>query len=151
MKLGVVFPRHNKVKAAIERHLAMVRVNQTDGCIPCQHGNPSYPQTRWRHKGIGAAPPLPAAPRPRPLPAPPNHSERTQSSETDGVPPRYLYIHIPLPSARFFNLDPYAKDHMHDKILIPDLLTDEGPSIGWCTISCMVMQLTAILWTRAAF
>jgi len=34
-KRGVEFPGHNKVKAAIERHPAMVRENQTDGCLPC--------------------------------------------------------------------------------------------------------------------
>jgi len=31
---GIVFPGHNKVKAGIEKHLAMVRENQTDGCLP---------------------------------------------------------------------------------------------------------------------
>ena len=34
-KQSVEFPRHNKVKAAIERQPAMVRENQTDGCLPC--------------------------------------------------------------------------------------------------------------------
>jgi len=63
-------------------------------------------------------------------PAPPDDGERTQSSATEGVPPGYVYIHTPLPSARFFNPDPYAKDHMRDKDFIPDLLTDEGPSTG---------------------
>jgi len=37
-KRGIEFPGHNKVKAAIERHPAMVRKNQTDGCLPCQNG-----------------------------------------------------------------------------------------------------------------
>jgi len=32
---GVECPGHNKVKAVIERHPAMVRENQTDGCLPC--------------------------------------------------------------------------------------------------------------------
>jgi len=44
--------------------------------------------------------------------------------------PVALVLHTPLPSARFFILDPSAKDHMHDKDVIPDLLTDEGPSTG---------------------
>jgi len=35
---GVVFPGHNKVKAAIDRHLAMVHEYQTDRCLPCQNG-----------------------------------------------------------------------------------------------------------------
>ena len=34
---------------------------------------------------------------------------------------------------------------MHDEDFIPDLLTDEGPSTVQYTISCVVMQLTAIL------
>jgi hypothetical protein len=34
-KRGVEFPGHNKVKAAIEIHPAMVCENQTDGCLPC--------------------------------------------------------------------------------------------------------------------
>ena len=37
-KRSVEFPGHNNVKAAIERHPAKVRENQTDGCIPCQNG-----------------------------------------------------------------------------------------------------------------
>jgi len=57
-------------------------------------------------------------------PAPPDDSERTQCSETEGVPPRYVYIHTPLPSAQFLNVDPYVKDHMRDKDCIPDLLSD---------------------------
>jgi len=129
-KLGVVFPEHNKVKAAIERHPAMVHENQMDGCLPCQNGTAKNPQTRWRCNGTGAPPPRQAPPRPTKPPSLPDDSERTQSSETEGVPPGYEYIHTPLPSARFFNLDPYAKDCMHDKDFIPDLLTDESPSTG---------------------
>jgi len=36
-----------------------------------------------------------------------------------------VYIHTPLPSAEFFNLDVYDKDRKRDKDLNPDLLTDE--------------------------
>jgi hypothetical protein len=63
-------------------------------------------------------------------PVPSDNSERTQSSETEGVPPKYLYIHTPLPNARLFILDPYVKDCMWDEELIPDSLTDEGLSTG---------------------
>ena len=42
---GVEFPGHNKVKAAIERHLARIRENPTDGCLPCQNGTATNPQT----------------------------------------------------------------------------------------------------------
>jgi len=129
-KRGVVFPRHNKVKPAIERHPAMVRENQMDACLPFQNVTAKTQQTHWRLKGTGAPPPRPAPLRPGMPPAPPGDSEKTQSSETEGVPPRYVYIHTPLPSGRFFTLDPYAKDRMHNKDFIPDLLTDEGPSTG---------------------
>jgi len=128
--LGVVLHGHNKVKATIEEHLPMVRDNQTDGCLPCQTGTAQNPQTCWRCKGRGAPPPRPAPPRPGTPSAPPDDSERTQPSETEGVPPGYVYIHTPHPSTRFFNLDPYAKDRLRDKDFIPVLLTDEGPSTG---------------------
>jgi len=129
-KWGVVLPGHKKVKAAIERLWAMFRDNQMDGCLPCQNGKAMNPQTRRRSKGTGARPPRLAPPRPGTPPAPPHDSERTQPSEKEGVPPGYVFIHTPLPHARFFNLDPYAKNRMPDKDFIPDLLTDEGPSTG---------------------
>ena len=113
-KRGVVFLRLNKVMAVIERHPAMILENQTDGCLPCHNGTANDPQIRWRRKGTGAPPPEPVPSRPRTPPVPADDSERTQSSETDDVPPRYVYIHTPLPSARLFNLDPYAKDPMRD-------------------------------------
>jgi len=125
---GAVFPGHNELKSAIEWHPVLVRENHTDGCLPCQDGTWNNRQTRWRRNGTGAPPPGPAPPRPRMPPAPPDDSESNRSSEAEGVPPRYLCIHTPLPRAQLFNLDPYAKDRMRDKDFIPDLLTDEGPS-----------------------
>jgi len=129
-KWRFVFPEDNQVTAAIERHLAMVQENQMDGCLPCQNGTAKNPQTRWRRKGTSAPPPRLVLPRPGSPPAPPDDSERTQSSETEGMPPGYVYVHTPLPSARFSNLVPYAKDHMRNKDFIPYLLTGEGPSTG---------------------
>ena len=126
-KRGIVFARHNKARAAIERHPAMVRENLTDGCLPYQDGTAMNPQTHRRCKETGAPPPRPVPPRHGTPLAPPNDSEITQSTETEGVPPGYVYIHSLLPCARFVNLDPYAKDLMRDKDFIPDLLTDEGP------------------------
>jgi hypothetical protein len=35
---GAEFPGHKKVKAAIQRHPAMLRQNQMSGCLPCQNG-----------------------------------------------------------------------------------------------------------------
>ena len=54
---GVEFPGHNTVEAAIQRHPAMLRQNQTSGCIPCPNGTAKNTQTRWRCKGTGAPPP----------------------------------------------------------------------------------------------
>jgi len=59
-KWGILFPRNNKLKAAIESHPAMVRENQPDGCLPCQNGTVINPQTCWRGKGTGEPQPRPA-------------------------------------------------------------------------------------------
>jgi hypothetical protein len=56
-KWVVEFSGHNKVKAAIARHPAMLRQNQTPRCLPCHNGTAKNPQTRWRRKGSGAHPP----------------------------------------------------------------------------------------------
>jgi len=129
-KQGVMFPGHNNVKAAMEMHPAMVHESQMDGCLPCKNGTAKNLQTHRRCKGTGAAPPRPVPPRLSMQSAPPGDSERSQSSETGGVPPGYVYIYTSLPSTQSFNLDPYAKDRKRDKDFIPDLLTDEGPSTG---------------------
>jgi hypothetical protein len=97
-KQGVDFPGHNRVKAAIERHPAMVQENQTDGCLPCQNGTAKNPETRWRRKGKGAPPPRRAPPRPE---SPPVPCDDDEGSETDGTPPTYVCTHILLPNARF--------------------------------------------------
>jgi len=76
------------------------------------------PLPRW-------APPWPGKP-----PAPSDDCEGMHSSETEGVLPRYVYIHTPLPSAQFFNLDTYDKDRMCNTDFISALLPNEGPSTG---------------------
>jgi hypothetical protein len=71
-KWGVEFPGHQKVNAAIQRHLAMLRQNQTCGCLPCQNGKTKNPQTHWRRKGPCAPPPTRHRVRtPGPTPPPP--------------------------------------------------------------------------------
>jgi len=47
-KRGVEFPGHKTVKAAIQRHPAMLGYNRTPGCLPCQNGTAKNLQTRWR-------------------------------------------------------------------------------------------------------
>ena len=88
-KWGVVFPGHNKVKAAIQRHLSMLRRNQTSGCLPCQNGTAKNPQTWWRRKGTGAPPsarlrvqtPEPSPHPPGTPPAPPAPSGNTSGAQ----------------------------------------------------------------------
>ena len=157
-KWGVGFPGHNNVKAAKERHPALLRENQTDGCLPCQNVTAQNPQTQWRCKGMGAPPPAQLRqPTPEPMAHPPEtplvppaNNEEAHVFDIEGVPRRYVYIHTPLPCAQFFNLDADAKDCKRDKDCNPDLLTDEGTSTGYYTICCVVMQLTSILQTTAA-
>jgi hypothetical protein len=45
-KRGVELHRLKKVKAAIQRQPAILRHNQSSGCLPCQNGPAKYPQTR---------------------------------------------------------------------------------------------------------
>jgi len=137
-KRGVEFPGHTDLQAVMESHPAMLRENQTDGCLPCQTGTAQNPQTRWRCKGMGEPPPellrqptpelRPHAPRT--APGPPGDNEAAHISEIEGPPPRYVYIHTHLPSAQFFNHDAYAKDRKRDNEFNPDLLTDTGTSTG---------------------
>jgi len=134
---GVQFPGYKNVKSAMERHLAMLRESQTDGCLPCHDGTAQNPQTCWRRKGMGA-PPLerlrqltPGEPTPHPPKMPPvslGKNEAAHVSVIEGVLPRYVDIHTPLPGAQFFNLDAYAKDRKRDEDFNPDLLTDAGTS-----------------------
>jgi len=133
-KRGVEFPGHNKVKAAIQRHPAMLRQNQTSGCVPCQQGTAKNPQTRWRRKGTGEPPltqrrvrtpePTPHSPGTSPAPPPPTgNTSGGQPSEIVSVPAGYTYLHTALPCAEFFEDD---EDTAHDTNFDPDMLTDEG-------------------------
>ena len=122
-KRGVEFPGHQKVKAAMERHPAMVYKNHTAGCLPCQNGTAKNPQTRWRRKGTAAPPPEPAAPPPGTPPAPPGDAEGNESYEIEGMPSRCVYMHSPLPNTQFFNHNTFAKESKRDKDYNPDLLS----------------------------
>jgi hypothetical protein len=94
---GVEFPGHKKVKAAIQRHPAMLRHNQTPGCLPCQNGTAKNPQTRWRRKGTGAPPPTQrrvrtpelTPPAPGTPPAPNGNTSRAQPAEIVNLPAGY--------------------------------------------------------------
>jgi len=144
-KRGVEFPGHKKVKAAIQRHPAMLCQNQTAGCLPCQNGTTKNPQTRWRAEGTGAPPPdghrertpEPTPPLPGMPPTPTGNTSRVQLSQIINLPAGYTHLHIALPCAEFFD----DEDTKHDTNFDPDMLTDEGQN----TLCGVVMQLTFIL------
>jgi len=131
---GVESPGNNKVKVAIQRHPAMLRQNQTSGCLPCQNGTAKNPQTRWRHKGTGPPPPTRRrlrTPEPTPHPpgmppgppAPTGNTSRAQRSEMVNLPAGYKYSHTALPCVEFFDDD---EDTQHNTDFDPDMLTNEG-------------------------
>jgi len=158
-KPAVGFPGQRKAKAAIDRHPAMLRQNHTDRWLPGQPGTTKNLQTRWRRKATGAPPPdrhrqpipEPTEPLPAMPPVPPGANESAHISHSHNLPPGYVYSHASLPSTQFSNPDAYAQDSQHDNDYNPDMLTDDVPSTGYYTICCVVMQLTFILQTRAAF
>jgi len=128
-KRAIEFPGHKTVKAAIERHPAMVYKNHPAGCLPCPKNTVKNPQTRWRHKGTAAPPPGPAAPLPGrpPLPgtppAPPGDTDGNESYEIESMPSNCVYLHFPLPKTQFFNHNAYAKDSKRDEDFTPDVLS----------------------------
>jgi hypothetical protein len=130
-KRGVEFPGHKEVKAAIQRHPAMLRNNQTPGCLPSQIGTANNLQTPCRPKGTGA--PTPARrrvrtpeltpPPPGMPPAPTSNTCKAQPSEIVNLPAGYTYSHTALPCAECFEDD---EDTEHDTDFDPDILTDDG-------------------------
>jgi len=104
-KRGVEFPGHEKVKAAIERHPAKLRQNQTSGSLPCQHGTSKNSQTRWRRKGTGTAPPdlrRERTPEPTPPlagrpPAPTANTSGFQPSQIVNLSAGYTYSFTAIP------------------------------------------------------
>jgi len=130
-KRGVEFPGHKKVKAAIQRHAAMLRQNQMTGCLPCQNGTAKNPQTRWTRTGRGAPPPArrrerspePTSPPPGTPTAPTSNTSGAQPAEIINLPAGYTYSHTALPCAEYFDDD---EDTEHDTDFDPDMLTDEG-------------------------
>jgi len=86
-KWGVEFPGHKKVKAAIQRHPAMLRQNQKSGCLPCQNGTTKNPQTRWTRKGTGAPPPTRRRERIPELTPPPPGTPPSPTGNTSGTKP----------------------------------------------------------------
>jgi hypothetical protein len=131
MKRGVEFPGHKNVKAAIQRHLAMLHHNQMSGWLPCHNGTAKNPQTRWRRKGTGAPPPARSRVRTPELTPPPPGTPPTPTGNTSGaqlceivnLPALYTYSYTALPSAELFEDDEHTQQ---DTDSDPDMLTDDG-------------------------
>jgi hypothetical protein len=145
-KLVDVFPGHKKVKAVIERHLAMLRQNQTRGYFPCQNGNDNNLQTFRRRKGKGSPPPnrrRQQTPELTPEPTlepnspvsgtPPiaiGNTSGAQRLEIINLAASYAYSHTSYPCAESFTLAASAQDSQHDTDFNPDMLIDEGRTTG---------------------
>jgi len=132
------FPTHQNVKVAMVRHLAMLHEDQTDGCLPCQHGTALNLQTYWRRRGMGVLPAdslsqltpnqmqnVPGTPL-----VPPCENEGVLVSKIKGVLPGYVYSDTLLPGAREFNLVPYAMGSKSDTDFDPHLRTTERSTTG---------------------
>jgi len=130
-KRGVDFPRHKNVKAAIQRHPAMLRQNQTSDRHPCHNATAKNPQTHLTCKCTGAPPPAqrreripePTPPPPGTPPAPTGNTSGAQTAEIDNLLAGYTYTHTALPCAEFFKHDEVTE---HDTESHPDMLTDDG-------------------------
>jgi len=120
-KRCVEFPGHRQLKAAIERHPAMVYYNHTDGCLPYHNCTADCPQTQWSRKGTGAPPPGTPSPPGTP-PAPPGATDKKENYRIEGMPSRCVYIHSSHPDTQFFNHNAFAKDCKCDEDFVPDLL-----------------------------
>jgi hypothetical protein len=129
-KPSIECPGHNKVKAAIQGHLAMLHQNQTSGCLSCHNGTSKNPQTLWRRKETGAPPPVrrrvrtpePTLPPPSMPSAPTGNSAGAQQSEIINLLAGCTYSHTAIPCAEFFEAD---EDTAHDTDFHPDMLTDD--------------------------
>jgi len=82
-KQDVEFAGHKKVKAAIERHPAMLHQNHMPGCLLCPNGTGKNPQTRSRCKATGA-------------PLPNRHRQRTPKPTAEPTPEPTPELTLPL-------------------------------------------------------
>jgi len=140
VKQGVEFPGHKKLKAAIQRHLAMLRQNHMVGCLPWPDDTAKNRQTQWRRKRAGSPPPnrrrqptpVPTPEPTLPLPGTPlatcGNTSRAQHCQIVNLPARYVYSHTSLPCAESFTFNTSAQDSQHNTDFDPDMLADEGLS-----------------------
>jgi hypothetical protein len=151
MKRGVEFPGHKKMKAAIQRHPAMLRQTKCPPSfltqMPSQRNRSNVGDAKEQvHLHLpdavcGFKEPTP--PAPGTAPDPPGDTLRAQPSAIINFPAVYTYSHTALPSVEFFGDD---EDTEHDTDFDPDMLTNDSEY----TICCVVMQLSFILKTKVA-
>lgn len=79
------------------------------------------------------------------------HTRSFKSSQIHIVPPGYRYTHASLANAQFVNLDLSAMESQQNKDFNSDSLIHEGTSTHYYTICGVVLQLTWILHTIAAY
>jgi len=132
-KRGVEFPGHKKVKAAIQRHPAMLRHNQTSGCLPCQNVTAKNSADTLVTQRNRCTPPPP-----RPTQSADSRADSTSARQATR-PNRYhlqsstdwnrqfagrIYLFIYSSSLVEFSED--DEDTEHDTDFDPDMLTDDG-------------------------
>jgi len=145
----VEFPGHNRLKAEMERHPAMICRNIMARCLPYQNRTVINSETRWRCKGTGVPQPNQRRPTPEstlkaspdrtaepmaPLPGtPPAATSNTSGAKclaSINLPPRYADSHASLPCAQSYSLNASAQIRQDDADFDLDMLTKQGKAAG---------------------
>jgi len=158
-KRGFQLAGHKHLKAAIERHLAILCQNHPTPWLPCQNGTTKFPHTCWRHKETCAPPPdwsghptsEPTTPLPGLPPAPTRNNFGAQSFQIVNLPAGYAYSYTFSRWVECVTLNESSQQSLHDTDVDSDMLIDEDTSTGWYTICCVVMQLASRMKTRAVY
>jgi hypothetical protein len=130
-KWGIAFAGDTMLKAAIERHPAMLRHKKMNRFFPHQHVTAKNQQTCWRCHSAGAfLPNWHRLPSPDPLwfLRGSHLHPQLNYSEMNNLQHGCMDLRIPLPSGPCFNLDAYVQDCQYDTVYNPVMLTDKGTS-----------------------
>jgi len=109
-------------------------------------GTSAPPPNGYRHMTPEPMPQLPKMPH-----SPTGKISGQQYTQIVNVPARYVYSHTSHFCAALFTFDAAAQDRQHDTDFDPDMPNDEGTSTDNYTICCVIMPLTSVLMTRAAY
>jgi len=135
---SVNYPGHHKAEAAIQSRMAMLRQHHIAGFLACQNGTAKNWQTCRTRMGTGTPPPNRSkqltpeltSPLPGMPPTQTSNHSRAECSEIVNLPAGYVYSYTTPHCTEFFSSEAYAQDSQQDTDFIPDMLTDEGTSIG---------------------